>query len=125
MIWHRPISPRRLLSAVLSNEELQNVRYNYAYALIQIKRFNESAAQLEKSLTLKPSDEVKYLKLLGFAYSKANKADKALRIYETLIKKASDYAPAYFNAADIYHRFRNDAQKSIEDAVIIVQFAAE
>ena len=103
----------------LTDEELQSVRYNYAYALIQVEKFNESVEQMEKLLALEPADEIKYLKLLGIAYSKATRVDDALRVYESLIKKEPNYVKAYFSVATIYNRFYNDPEKSIKTLLLL------
>ena len=92
-----------LLKKVEPNHELLNL---YDVILFELKRYDQSIFQLNKSLEVK-SDYVQAFNSLGNVYLKKNDFEKAILNFDKAIKLKPNYFEAFSNKANVYHKMKN------------------
>ncbi len=75
--------------------------FEYAYALSQVERDEESISLYEKIVGLEPFNDSAWYNL-GILYDKRGSRDEAVEAYQTCISISPEYAEAYFNLANTY-----------------------
>ena len=106
-----------LLKKVKPNHELLNL---YAVILFELKRYDQSILQLNKSLEIK-SDYTQAYNSLGNVYFKKNDFEKAILNFDKAIKIKPDYFEAFANKANVYFKMKNydEALKNYNHSISI------
>ena len=106
-----------LLKKVKPNHELLNL---YAVILFELKRYDQSILQLNKSLEIK-SDYTQAYNSLGNVYFKKNDFEKAILNFDKAIKIKPDYFEAFANKANVYYKMKNydEALKNYNHSIAI------
>ena len=108
-----------LLKKVKPNHELLNL---HAVILFELKRYDQSILQLNKSLEIK-SDFAQAYNSLGNVYLKKNEFEKSILNFDNAIRLKPDYFEAMSNKANVYYKMKNYelALKNYDQAISINQ----
>ena len=108
-----------LLKKIKPNHELLNL---YAVILFELKRYDQSILQLNKSLEIK-SDYTQAYNSLGNVYFKKNDFEQAILNFDKAIKLKPDYFEAFANKANVYYKMQSYelALKNYEASISINQ----
>ena len=97
------ISSSSLAQNFASKENSSEFIYQEGIKLLRAERYNEAAQKFEQTIKLQPGNAEAH-NALGATYVNLNRREEALASLREAIRRAPDFASAYYNLGNLFER---------------------